>query len=472
MQKAQRSRLDCDVKVITNRNQLALRFPVRHNPLWEMLDGKAPVSCKMLYLSKHGLTNNPEDKKRASQIAIAMEADLDHPEWLKLFDPTLAKYGIGSAKYAQLAQVLQLPGIRQPEPEMTVGAMWQDYLIWKQTQVEVSTFKAQYLRTFSNALNGLKWDKTKKFSDTGNGIWDKPLSAEIGEFLILIELRAQAKSTLISALNEAFTRAQSQGKVKLAINPFQNLKLDKPDTRDKYKSVVMGDGTVWKWWEVRNAKNQDALEADKRAFTAQERDIIIKAFYEAEKENERQIAPLIEFLFLTGCRPGEAFALVWDNVKFDNNCIVFQVSYSSTIKDVKVTKNDSIRLFYLYPRLTALLERIKPDDAKGNDLVFKQENGQTFNSEQHGRLWLGNTQKQSGKTYHYPGVVTRLIEDGKLTQYLAPYHARHTFITLTAWANKDNPNALVLLAACCENSVEVILKHYMDVDHSTRLVTI
>ncbi|HBK98751.1 MAG TPA: hypothetical protein DD001_16235 [Microcoleaceae bacterium UBA10368] len=472
MQKAQRTGHDCDVKVFADRNQLALRFPTRHNPLWEVLDGKAPVGCKKLALGKLGFNNNPEDKKRAAQIAIAMEADLDHPEWLKLFDPTLAKYGIGSAKYAQLAQVLQMPGTKQPEPEMTVGAMWEDYLTWKETQIEATTFKARYLATYSNAVKGLKWDKkTKKFSDTGNGIWDKPLSAEVGEFLLLVELHLETKAHLISALNEAFTRAQSQGKIKLAINPFSNLKLNKPDTRDKYKSVVMGDGTVWKWWEVRDAKSEDALEADKRAFTAQERDVIINAFYESDKDNERQIAPLIEFLFLTGCRPGEAFALVWDNVKFDNNCIVFNKSYSARIKDVKVTKNDSIRLFYLYPRLTALLERIKPDDTKGNDLVFKQENGNTYNNTYHSDRWLGRSQSQRGKTYHYPGVVTRLIEEGRLSQYLSPYHARHTFITLTAWLNKENPNALVLLAACCENSVEVILKHYMDIDHSTRLVT-
>ncbi len=137
---------------------------------------------------------------------------------------------------------------------------------------------------------------------------------------------------------------------------------------------------------------------------------------------------------------------------------------------MKVTKNDSIRLFYLYPRLTALLERIKPDNVKGNDLVFKQAGGGTWNSTGHGVSWLGKSTTKNDKTYHYPGVVTRLIEEGKLTQYLAPYHARHTYITLTAWLNKENPNALVLLAASCENSVEVILKHYMDVDHSTRLI--
>jgi hypothetical protein len=320
---------DCDLKVFCDRGSLALRFPVRHNALWTLLDGKAPSTRKFLALGKYDLNDNPEDWKRASQIAIAMESDLDHPEWEKLFDPTLAKYGIGSAKYAKLAEVLQMPGTKQPEPEMTVGAMWEDYLVWKQTQVEASTFKARYLGLYFNAIKGLKWDaKTKKFSDTGNGIWDKPLGTEVAKLALLIPLNKESKANVLGALSEAFLRAHSQDKIKLTVNPFSNLKQEtKPDTRDKYKSVITINGEIWKWWEIRDAKCESALEADKRAFTVQERDIIIEAYYESDQECERQMAPLIEFLFLTGCRPGEAFALVWDNVKFENGFIWFNKSY-------------------------------------------------------------------------------------------------------------------------------------------------
>ncbi|HBK21658.1 MAG TPA: hypothetical protein DDZ60_03865 [Planktothrix sp. UBA10369] len=270
MQKSQETERCCDIAVFHDRNQLALRFPIRHNPLWAILDGKAPKKQKCFFLGKHGFSNNPEDRKRALQIAIAMEADLDHPEWLKLFDPTLAKYGIGSAKYAKLGDVLQLPGTKQVEPEMTVGAMWEDYLVWKETQVEASTFKLRYLVTYPNALKGLKWDqKTHIFSDTGNSVWDQALSVDNSELVDKIILTPGLKSTLIFSLNEAFLRAQSQGKIKLTINPFQNLKQDQPDPRDKYKPVVMSDGEIWKWWEVRDAQSEDALESDKRAFTAQ-----------------------------------------------------------------------------------------------------------------------------------------------------------------------------------------------------------
>jgi hypothetical protein len=33
----------------------------------------------------------PSDWKRATRIAIDIEKDLEHKDWLKLFDPTLGK---------------------------------------------------------------------------------------------------------------------------------------------------------------------------------------------------------------------------------------------------------------------------------------------------------------------------------------------------------------------------------------------
>jgi hypothetical protein len=40
----------------------------------------------------------PSDWKRATRIAIDIENDLEHKDWLKLFDPTLGKYGIANTK--------------------------------------------------------------------------------------------------------------------------------------------------------------------------------------------------------------------------------------------------------------------------------------------------------------------------------------------------------------------------------------
>jgi hypothetical protein len=54
---------------------------------------------------KYGFKDNPEGWKPASQIAIAMEADLDHPEW-DMFDSTLTKYGISNTKYALASRLI------------------------------------------------------------------------------------------------------------------------------------------------------------------------------------------------------------------------------------------------------------------------------------------------------------------------------------------------------------------------------
>lgn len=92
-----------------------------------------------------GLKGHPDGTRSlASQIAIDIENDFEHKDWLKLFDPTLGKYGVGNTKYKdKLPNVLQLPSY---VAEMTVGDMWQDYLIWKEAQVQPTTFNLRYSR--------------------------------------------------------------------------------------------------------------------------------------------------------------------------------------------------------------------------------------------------------------------------------------------------------------------------------------
>lgn len=62
------------------------------------------------------------------------------------------------------------------------------------------------------------------------------------------------------------------------------------------------------------------------------------------------------------------------------------------------------------------------------------------------------------------------MDEGKVSQHLSPYHARHTHITLTAHANSHNPSALMLLAHSSGNSVEVIVAHYLGVDREVKLI--
>jgi hypothetical protein len=104
--------------------------------------------------------------------------------------------------------VLQLP---TAQVQMTVGEMWEDYLVWKEPQLQPTRFKAAFLGTYTNALNGMEWDvKTQTFNRVNENIGELPLSATIGDKILRVKLCSEGKTKLWRALNEAFIRAQSQ----------------------------------------------------------------------------------------------------------------------------------------------------------------------------------------------------------------------------------------------------------------------
>lgn len=438
------------IKVQSDNGSLRLQFSTQYNAIF---GGKR----------KHqglGMKDTPDNWQKAVGIAWRIEEDLQHTDWQKLFDPTFAKYGLKTKYAAELKLAAPIP---EPEPEMTVGAMWEEHLVWKQPQLEPTTFKMLFQKTFTNVLKGLVWNvSTRSFTDTQSGVWDMSLCSDIVDILSAHPIGHRNKKDLLSALSEAFTRLQSLGKTKLTVNPFVLIGGVTENKTDKYKSTVNADGTIRPWYETQDTETNPE-EKDRRAFSKDERDIIIKAFYESDKPSHRNIAPLIEFLFLTGCRSGEAFALTWNNIKFDNNQIVIHKSYAGSIGKIKCTKNADTRLFLMYPKLRDLLTRIKPADAKPTDLVFYNSIGTSYASSSLLAAWY---QQCSGtkatREYRYPGIVTQLAESGAISCYLSPYHTRHTFITLQARAGVD----LVMLSGICSTGVDVIIRHYLEHDKS------
>lgn len=437
------------VKVQSDNGTLRLQFSTKYNPIF---GGKR----------KHqglGMKDTPENWQKAIAIAWRIEGDLQHPDWQQLFDPSFAKYGLKTKYAAELKLAAPIP---EPEPEMTVGEMWEDYLVWKQPQLQPTTFELLYKRSFTNPIKGKNYNrKNGTYLTVDNPLWDESLNGAIRERLSELVCCTATKRSIVSALSEAFTRLQSLGKTKLTVNPFVIVGGVVESKTDKYKSTVSNTGEVLRWWDTEDNET-DLEEKDRRAFTKEERDIIIKAFYKSDKPATRNVAPLIEFLFLTGCRSGEAFALEWKDVFLgrDKNYIRFSKSYNGRLKNTQVTKTGETRLFKIYPKLNELLLRIKPENAKSTDLVFTQVNGKQWYIGQLAKLWNTYQLKHSSKTYTYPGVVTQLADEGKISCYLSPYHTRHTFITLMAHAGTD----LLLLATSCGNSVDVIQRHYLGVN--------
>jgi integrase len=467
----------CDVTVYSDKGSLALRFPKRHNPLWEQLDGK-PLNGKpkCLGIGKYGYKDNPEDWKRASQIAITLEADLDHPEWEKLFDPTLAKYGLGGGKYSKLADVLQLPGTVQAKPEITVGKMWEAYLEWKKTVVEETTFKTTF-KGFTNLISGKSWDrKTQKYLQSESSLAAHSCDNKSAILTSLMSVSFFHKAYFLTELNQAFEFCKTKGMLvnQTTENPFVLDKFSTPEvtTQQKYAPKIV-NGEEKEWHEVLDEKD---LENDRRAFTKEERDIIIKAFYDAPPA-KAFYAPLIEFYFLTGCRTSEALPLTWKDIDFERNLIRFSKSLGISTQKVKDTKTGEVRIFYFSEtsRLKQLLLKLK--NKNSGDLIFPGKKGKFISTTSISESWISKKcTKQlvdgSKAKYYYPGVVTQLAEEGKISGYLSPYHTRHTYITLTAHANKHNNNALLLIATSCGNSVDVILRHYLGLSEADVIVEV
>jgi len=445
------------VSVYAEKGVLAFRFSNKYNPLFEILDGKTPTKQRTMGL---GLRESPENWKLALSAALRIERDLsDSENWQILFDPTFVKYGL-AVKYSAAALKLAAP-IPDAETEITVGAMWEDYLLWKKTVVEETTFNADYNVTYSNIVKGFKWDKvTTKYLDTGTSIYDIRLSEVTTSMILDHPYASKSKYNCIASLSEAFTRLQSQGKTKLTQNPFV-LESKAENKTDKYKSSVDADGVEREWWDVPDNES-DNDERDRRCFSKADRDTIIDAFYNHKNESPRELAPLVEFRFLTGCRSGEAFALRWRDCfrgKEQNN-IVFSRSYDGRKKITKGTKKGDIRIFKMYPKLRDFLLRIKPDNAQPNDLVFTKLNGTSWSSPVVGKIWHMDIRPYKDSKLYYPGVVTQLVTDGLIDGYLPFYNCRHTFISLQAHAGTD----LYLLATICGNSVETIQKHYLGIN--------
>jgi len=92
---------------------------------------------------------------------------------------------VGNTKYKdKLPNVLQLPSY---VAEMTVGDMWDDYLICKESRVQPTTFNLRSSRAYTYPFKGLRYNfKTRILESIGTSIWELPLDTNLAERVFVI----------------------------------------------------------------------------------------------------------------------------------------------------------------------------------------------------------------------------------------------------------------------------------------------
>ncbi|MEG4579337.1 tyrosine-type recombinase/integrase [Microcoleus sp. MON1_C5] len=270
-------------------------------------------------------------------------------------DIAFGKFDTSLQKYQSLAVVLSKPKTEYP---LTLGELWEKYTAYKAQHLAATTIKKDF------------------------AVVDRHITKTCGDLNQAHKIRLQlieqttirsAKKSLMQ-INACCNWAVEFNLIQA--NPFEKIKIKarKPP-------------------------------ADIQPFTEQERDRIIKAF----KETEEFYAPLIEFLFLTGCRPSEAIALRWKHIDADASQITFCEAFVYGVS--KGTKTSKSRIFPVNPKLRSLLKAIERGTTDGDSLVFPSKTGLIIDGHN-----LGSRQWDS------------MLENLNIRQRPI-YNCRHTFIS-------------------------------------------
>ena len=193
------------------------------------------------------------------------------------------------------------------------------------------------------------------------------------------------------------------------------------------------------------------------------RDKIIAAFHNRNcivpKDSQCKLdhkAYLVEFLFLTGCRHGEAFALLWKDIEYGKNKqgllevkINIDESYNGRYKLTKNTKTRKHRKVPATSRVIEILEILKPEHPDPNLLVFRNHQNNHLNSDNLRRLWAPTPKNDYS-------IIGKMIRNGELDYYMDSYSTRRTFVSIQI--NKGVP--VTTVAKWVGDNPETILKHY------------
>lgn len=347
-----------------------------------------------------GLRGTKPNIEKVRSLREKIENDIFFGE----FDETLVKYKAVKSKSTQKLETIK--------DQLSLPELWEKFVEFKSSQLEETTIRGTYSQ-IARYIDKLPTDDLSKASLVRD--W---LLSNLSHHMAWINLR--------------YYRACCDWALKSGLinsNPFDGLSISRP----KKKST----------------------DDDYPAFTLEQRDIITNAFENHPKYSH--YTSLIKFLFWTGCRHGEAFALTWGDISPD--CLQIHINKSrNSYKILKGTKNGKRRTFPVSPqsKLHNLLLNIKPKHPKQQQTIFLALNQNKMDSYTLANIWKGYITVYKETKKFYPGVVTELVNENKLPFYLKPYSTRHTFAT---WAITTgiSPDKVALWIG---DDVQTVLRFY------------
>ncbi|MBP0014677.1 MAG: tyrosine-type recombinase/integrase [Roseofilum sp. SBFL] len=202
--------------------------------------------------------------------------------------------------------------------------------------------------------------------------------------------------------------------------------------------------------------SRDESKRTNKAYTVEEVKAILEAF-RTDRYCPTKSAYLhshyyhfVEFLLLTGCRPGEACALTWDDIGEGR----IKISKSYSLNELKPTKNGKTRYFPTNEQLKECLamQHRNPRSYNSLNLVFP-----SFKS---GYINLHNF-----TTKIFSRVINGLFNDGIIRQKLPTYSLRNTSASFYLRRGVDRAT----IAKLFETSGEMLDNHYFSPDDDIQL---
>ena len=173
---------------------------------------------------------------------------------------------------------------------------------------------------------------------------------------------------------------------------------------------------------------QTAIEpVQRRALTKEERKRV--------REFEHRAKPSAMLMMMSGLRRGEATALQWNDIDFENNTISVTKSYNFKTNEFKAPKNGKARIVTVPPQLTEYLNTLPRISA----FVLTNARGQMMTAESWKRLYK-SYMLDMNIHYGLGGSVNKHDNSAKIPMVIdtfTPHELRHTFCTTMFEAGMD-----------------------------------